>query len=228
MEGPLEIELKPNRMGKEQLYINGYRYGANRRFGKTVYWRCVYAFCHVTAILIDGKVKSLKGEHCCPQKKSNSSPQSLQSQFKAPKKPSPTKLFSIFYKASMKAKQNALQNQSSPQPGVECKQSEAIESNRQSLHVSHTGEESLGSSLNGEMTLPFKENIQVIGKLLKNNLHQFTCKMPILFRTLLATKNFSYRYWIPKKFNASSTRWRFAKLGPIIELVSWVNCIFVV
>ena len=67
MEGILRVEFRESRVGNEMLLINGCKYMVNRRSGDTVYWRCIYSWCHSRAVFKAGQLKSARGAHICPQ-----------------------------------------------------------------------------------------------------------------------------------------------------------------
>lgn len=67
MEGPLRVEFRESRVGNEMLLINGCKYMVNRRSGDTVYWRCIYSWCHSRAVFKAGQLRSARGTHVCPQ-----------------------------------------------------------------------------------------------------------------------------------------------------------------
>lgn len=67
MDNILQIEFKESRVGNEMLVINGCKYMVNRRSGDTVYWRCIYSWCHSRAVIKAGQLKSARGMHICPQ-----------------------------------------------------------------------------------------------------------------------------------------------------------------
>lgn len=96
MDIPLTIEYVPSRAGKELLVINGFRFTANRYRGSTVYWRCVHSNCHVSAIATSGQIKSLRGEHICPQSRTCLQSESVGNTSKS----LPPKLYPIFYKTT--------------------------------------------------------------------------------------------------------------------------------
>ena len=43
----------------------------NRRSGDTVYWRCIYSWCHSRAVFKAGQLRSARGPHVCPQPSQN-------------------------------------------------------------------------------------------------------------------------------------------------------------
>lgn len=63
----LKVEFRESRVGNEMLVINGCKYMVNRRSGDTVYWRCIYSWCHSRAVIKSGQLKSARGTHICPQ-----------------------------------------------------------------------------------------------------------------------------------------------------------------
>ena len=73
MEATLKVEFRESRVGNEMLLINGCKYMVNRRSGDTVYWRCVYSWCHSRAVFKTGQLRSARGTHVCPQPLQNES-----------------------------------------------------------------------------------------------------------------------------------------------------------
>ncbi len=67
MEASLRVEFRESRVGNEMLLINGCKYMVNRRSGDTVYWRCIYSWCHSRAVFKGGQLRSARGTHVCPQ-----------------------------------------------------------------------------------------------------------------------------------------------------------------
>ncbi|XP_059352143.1 zinc finger protein 69 homolog isoform X2 [Daphnia carinata] len=67
----LRVEFRESRVGSEMLVINGCKYTVNRRSGETVYWRCVYSWCHSRAVIKAGQLRSARGAHVCPQPHQN-------------------------------------------------------------------------------------------------------------------------------------------------------------
>ncbi|KAI9555665.1 hypothetical protein GHT06_018180 [Daphnia sinensis] len=71
VEPVLRVEFRESRVGSEMLLINGCKYMVNRRSGETVYWRCIYSWCHSRAVIKAGQLRSARGAHVCPQPQQN-------------------------------------------------------------------------------------------------------------------------------------------------------------